>query len=194
MYDYNELYKTCDSVLEKFSEKQTRIEQSEITHNIPNATPSLVLSAIYQLILDNFLLKDSNTVNVFIAITGQGFNLKLKGGYKPYLLELKSKSQLQDSVNTSVINTNNLVGQNVRTQERLTIFALIIASIAAAVPLITLLKDTLLPKPTIDTETISLIKNTQATIHSLKQSLDSLNVSLKNSKNVSYKINTAKKQ
>ena len=193
MFDYNYLYQTCDKVLELFSENRTRIAQTELTSSISNTSASLALSAIYQLESDNFLSRDQNASSIYFIISGQGFNLKIKGGYKPYLKELDEQHNLKNSVDKSVIKTNSIVEKNVSTQERLTIFALIVAGIAATVPLITLLKDTLLPKPTIDTETKSLIKNTQATIDSLKQSLDSLNVSLKNSKNVSYKIDTTKK-
>jgi hypothetical protein len=200
MYTYNDLYKCCDAVLGLFTEKEPRLDQLSIRDSV-DFTASQSLAAIIELIDKDCLKKDDFASSNWYIIKAKGLYIKEIGGFKEYLKELNRQDELKKllddySLRTSqsVIDTNALVGQNVRTQERLTKFALLIAVIAAVVPLITLLKDTLCPKPTIDKATISIIKSTQATIDSLKQSLDSINVSLKNSKNVSYKINTTKKK
>lgn len=192
MYDYNELYETCDKVLAKFSTSKARLKLSELDRTIEGKDPSFVLSAIYQLVADRFLEQYKIHDEPDFLITGQGMSMKIKGGYRPYLIELKTKSELQESVNTSVVDTNDLVKKNVRTQQRLTVFALIIAGIAAISPTITLVKDFLSPQQLIDKDTKLQMKNTQATIHSLRQNLDSINVSLKNLKTISYKIDTTK--
>ena len=99
---------------------------------------------------------------------------------------------LQLKTSQSVIETNNLVGQNVRTQERLTKYALTIALFAALFPAITLVKDILRPQQLIDKDTQQIMKDQRAAINNLRQSLDSLNFSLKNSKTPLYKIDTTK--
>jgi hypothetical protein len=163
-----------------------------LTNHIPNTSSSLALSALYQLVSDNFIIKESSGLSTYFVINGQGFNLKNKGGYEPYLKELKAKYELQDNVNTSVIDTNDLVRQNVRTQQRLTKYALTIAFFAALFPAITLVKEFLRPQQLIDKGTQLILKKQQESIQHLQQNLDSINASLKNLKTISYKIDTTK--
>jgi hypothetical protein len=86
---------------------KTRVEQSILTNHIPNTFFFSFISTLIKFVSDNFIIKESSGLSTYFVINGQGFNLKNKGGYEPYLKELKAKYELQDNVNTSVIDTND---------------------------------------------------------------------------------------
>lgn len=199
MYTYNDLFQTCDEALKAFVTVSPRLRNIDVYKHVKGKTAAQIDAALYELIEKKCIIKENRFDEKAFNLVGHGQYVHDIGGFQEYLKELNRKEELKEllddyslKASQSVIDTNALVGQNVRTQERLTIFALIIAGIAAAVPLLTLVKDTVSPAQPIDKETKSLIKNTQATIDSLRQSLDSVSALLKNSKTISYYGDTTK--
>ena len=201
MYTYNDLYKCCDTLLELFTSNTPRLDQISIRDEASkygfNASQSL--AAITELIDKECLKKDDFASSNWYIIKAKGLYIKENGGFKEYLKELNRQDELKKlldeySIRTSqsVIDTNALVGQNVKTQERLTKYALTIAFFAALFPAITLVKDILRPQQLIDKDTQQTMKKQQESIQRLQQSLDTLNLSIKNLKTVSYKIEAAK--
>jgi hypothetical protein len=201
MHDYTIVFQICDKVLALFTDNNPRIDQVTIYLSVKGYNDSQILIAIKELCELKCISKDENASSNYYTIQSKGLHIKSNGGFRQYLNELNRKEELKQllddyslKTNQSVIDTNKLVGQNVKTQERLTKYALTIAFFAALFPAITLVKDILQPQQLIDKDTQQTMKKQQESIQRLQQSLDSLNLSIKNLKTISYKIDTTKKK
>ena len=155
MYTYNNLYQTCDDVLTVLVTINQRLRNVDIYKHVKERPAPLIEAALSELVEKNCIIKETNAVEKVFTLVGLGQHVYDTGGFKEYLKELNRQEEFKKlldeyslKTSQSVIDTNALVGQNVRTQERLTIFALIIAGIAAAMPLLTLVKDIVSPYPT----------------------------------------------
>jgi|SRR5579875_563645 len=193
MYTYNDLYQTCDRILELFVTLRPRLTDGEIYKELKTKTLSEIISALQELDVQKCITKEKTYAENAYSLLGFGRQVFDKGGFKEYLKELNRKEELKELIdqsvlqtNKSVVDTNKTVQKNATTQERLTTFALIIAGIGAIVPLITLIKDTMQPTQLIDTETKQIMKAQQKSIDSLEQSLKSIENILKGQKNASY--------
>lgn len=193
MYTYNELYQLCDRILDLFVNLKPHLTDGEIYEKLKDKSLSEILSALQELVTQKCVIKEHTYAVNSYSLLGFGRHIFENGGFTEHLKELNRKEELKELVdqysiqtNQSVIDTNRLVGQNVKTQERLTKYALTIAFFAALFPAISLVKDILQPQQLIDKNTQQIMKNQQAAIDSLRQSLDSVNYSLKNLKTISY--------
>jgi hypothetical protein len=198
MYTYNELYQTCDRILELFVNLRPRLTDAEIYQTLKDKPLAEIISALQELVTQKCVIKENTYAENAYSLLGFGRHIFENGGLQEHLKELNRQEEFKQlldeyslKTSQSVIDTNALVGQNVKTQERLTKYALTIAVIAAVVPATTLVKDILRPTQLIDTEK-SLILKQQVAIDSLRQSLNSVNSSLKQLKTISYKMDTTK--
>jgi hypothetical protein len=200
MHTYNDLYQTCDEVLTAFVNQSPRLRNIDVYKHVKGKTSAKIDAALYELIEKKCIIKENRLEQPAFNLIGHGQYVYDMGGFKEYLKELNRKEELKNllddyslKTSQSVIDTNSLVGQNVKTQELLTKYALTIAFFAALFPAITLVKDILRPQQLIDKDTQQIMKKQQESIQHLQQSLDTLNLSIKNLKTVSYKIDTTKK-